>query len=159
MYSSITRAGQTLQNPTALQKAVAQESQTPFAMFASLPLAVSIYVPSKYYFFESIALDSVVDKEENINQGVPEVHTEATDIRLWKEGKNVTFLTGRHQVLVIIMCIVFNHLTGDPNRLGNTGDSNQRFQSIHLTAINTVIGPSMRSLIHVNPTKCNYPVD
>lgn len=60
---------------------------------------------------------------------------------------------------MIIALLVRNDLTGDPEWLGSAGDGNQPFQSIYLTAINTVIGPSMRSLIHVNPTKCNYPLD
>lgn len=66
---------------------------------------------------------------------------------------------GSLQELVIITLLLRSALAGDPAWLGSAGDGNHCLQSIRLTAVNTVIGPSVKSLICVNPTKCNYLLD
>lgn len=79
----------------------------------------------------------------------PQVHTQATGLRLisLKRREKCPSPTGICLVLVITALLVHYDLTGEPEWLGRAGDGSECFQSMYLTAINTVIGPPMQFLI------------
>lgn len=83
---------------------------------------------------------------------VPQVQTQATGLRIMslkrKEKNALLQQESEKWSLVITALLVWNYLTGEPKWLGKAGDGSQHLQSIYLRAINTVIGPPVRFLIH-----------